>query len=255
MFSKQFLQNIADKPTLLEVINWGENSNRSEMGSIGDQAEYFLEGQPIKMKVRVGKPVDEVLAEIREGHYGLVIYGASCYPKSKSVPRKSVAKRLVDQAPCSVLLVRGKKNLVRRILLCDSGFEESQLIDKFRDQIINILGMKEDITVLHVMSQISAGPGVRGVELRAETDELIDAHSREGVLLKRDVAALQKSGIRPLPKIRHGLVVDEIVAEAQSGNYDLVVLGYHRERWQKFLLDDLPHQIIEQVDFPVMVLK
>jgi nucleotide-binding universal stress UspA family protein len=77
----------------------------------------------------------------------------------------------------------------------------------------------------------------------------------EGDLLERDIHSLEKSGLHSVPKVRHGLVVDEILAEARSGDYDLIVIGAQRQKWQRFLLADLSHQIIEQVDRPVLVVK
>ena len=48
-----------------------------------------------------------------------------------------------------------------------------------------------------------------------------------------------------MPVVRHGLVVDEILAEALFGDYDLVVIGAHRKKWQQFLLDNLARLIID----------
>jgi nucleotide-binding universal stress UspA family protein len=56
--------------------------------------------------------------------------------------------------------------------------------------------------------------------------------------------------------VRHGLVVDEILAEAQSGDYDLVAIGAYRgEFWQRILLDDQAHRILVQLDRPVLVVR
>ena len=50
--------------------------------------------------------------------------------------------------------------------------------------------------------------------------------------------------------------LDEILAEARDGDYDLVVIGAHRgEAWRRILLDDLAHQIIVQLDRPVLVVR
>ncbi len=55
---------------------------------------------------------------------------------------------------------------------------------------------------------------------------------------------------------RADTVVDEILAEAQGGDYDLVVIGAHRGTgWERLLLDDLAQQIIEQMDRPVLVIR
>jgi nucleotide-binding universal stress UspA family protein len=106
------------------------------------------------------------------------------------------------------------------------------------------------------MSQITAGPGASGEQLQADAEELIQNHAPEGQLLERDIQILEQLNLHPRPKVRHGLVVDEILTEARDGDYDLVVIGAHRgEGWRRILLDDLAHQIIGQLDRPVLVVR
>jgi len=62
--------------------------------------------------------------------------------------------------------------------------------------------------------------------------------------------------VRATPKVRHGFVVDEILDEGRTGNYDLVVIGAHQqEHWAGFLLDDLAEQIITKIDRPVLLVR
>jgi nucleotide-binding universal stress UspA family protein len=108
--------------------------------------------------------------------------------------------------------------------------------------------------VLHVMSQIAAAPGVPGWELRADANELIQKHTPEGSLLEDDLARLAQLNVRLEAKVRHGLVVREILAEARSGDYDLVAIGAHRNKgWERYLLDDLAHDIIRHAEWPLLV--
>ena len=145
--------------------------------------------------------------------------------------------------------------MVKRILLCDSG-AENPLLNRMTLQLTGLLEGEEEVTVLHVMSQISAWPGVQGKQLRAEAKELIEAHTPEGQVLEEDMRALGQPGIHVIAKVRHGLVVDEILAEARSGDYDLVVIGAHRgEGWQRLFLDDLAHKILVGADRPVLVVR
>jgi nucleotide-binding universal stress UspA family protein len=139
--------------------------------------------------------------------------------------------------------------------MCDSGAANS-VLRRFTIQVAELLEGEEEITVLHVMSQISAGPGVPDSQLSADVQELIADDSPEGRLLSQDLRLLDRHGIHPIAKVRHGLVVDEIIAEAHNGDYDLVVIGAHHEQgWQRFLLDDLAHKILAQVDRPVLVVR
>ncbi|HEX6387363.1 MAG TPA: universal stress protein, partial [Anaerolineae bacterium] len=154
-----------------------------------------------------------------------------------------------------VIIAKGKIRPVHRILLCDSGAESVSLLDRFTARLAN-LARDPEITVLHVMSQMSAGPGVRGQQLRASAEELIREHTPEGELLERDVQILERLNLHPDTKVRHGFVVNEICQEARSGDYDLIVIGAHQGKgWQRFLLEDLAYQIIMHAARPVLVLR
>ncbi|HUM68426.1 MAG TPA: universal stress protein, partial [Chloroflexota bacterium] len=85
--------------------------------------------------------------------------------------------------------------------------------------------------------------------------ELMAKHTREGELLAHDTAVLQELPLHLQTKIRHGLVVEEVVAEARDGNYNLVVIGAHQGTgWERYLLDDLAHQIVTKIDSSVLVI-
>ena len=105
------------------------------------------------------------------------------------------------------------------------------------------------------MSQISASPVVKDTDLKAAATELIAEHAPEGELLEKDIHLLEKPGIHPIPKVRHGLVVDEILAEARSGSYDLVVVGAHLVGRGGFMLDNIAHQVIKEITCPVLVVR
>ena len=114
----------------------------------------------------------------------------------------------------------------------------------------------EEVIVLHVMSQITAGPGVNDEQLVANADDLIRLRAPEGEILERDVEILAQPHIHATPKVRHGPIIEEILDEASTGDYNLVVIGAHREQgWQRVLLADIAHQIITRLDRPVLVVR
>lgn len=254
-FSKQFLRCTSEPPVLLQVLDPGQDRPPRQDDAVLSKAAELFETHCLQTKVRIGKVAEEILDEVREGGYGLLILGARPPRALGRIFGKPLSQQVIEGVSCSVMIVRGRTSPVRKILLCDSGAQGSELLTRFANQVTGLLDGEEDVTVLHVMSQISAGPGVVGKQLRAEADELMVTHTPEGDLLLRDVESLQKSGIHPSAKIRHGLVVEEILSEARTGDYDLVVIGAHRSKWQHFLLDDLARQIITKVDRPVWVIK
>ena len=72
--------------------------------------------------------------------------------------------------------------------------------------------------------------------------------------LSNEIRILNDTRALVAPRVRHGLVVDELLMEALDGDCDLIVIGAHRQNgWQRFLLDDLSHQIIIRADRPILV--
>jgi len=256
LFSKQFIRCTSNPPTLLTILNPGNDRPPCQNNTRENQARKILGDHCMHTKTRIGQQVEEIINEIQEGGYDLVIMGDRSNHLFPLFFRTSKAIRIAEVAPCPVIIVKGKVGLIERILLCDSGNKDSRLLGRFTNQLTDILPGEEEITILHVMSQISAGPGVRGGHLRSEADQLIEEHTPEGEILEQDTQILKRSSIHSTPKVRHGLVVDEILDEARSGNYDLVVIGaYISEGWGRFLLDDLAKKILTQMDRPVLVIK
>ncbi|HSJ53217.1 MAG TPA: universal stress protein [Anaerolineae bacterium] len=238
--------------------------------ALGRAREVLAHVAGLETRVRLGSPVQEVLREAEEGRYDLIVVGEPWHDNRLGRFRPgSESVHLVEHAPCSVLVVKGKPRSIRRILLCDSGAGSvladavlraartgPSLLARFTAQAADLLQGEEEITVLHVMSQIGAGPGIPGKQLRAAAEELIDEHSPEGELLQQDVQMLVRPGVQARPLVRHGLVLEEILHEARCGDYDLVVIGAHPGKlWQRLLLEDLASKIMVQIDRPILVLK
>ncbi len=81
-------------------------------------------------------------------------------------------------------------------------------------------------------------------------------HTPEGELLGRDIRVLDQPGIHPTSKVRHDLVVDEILLEARNGDYDIIVIGaYKRQRWQHILLENLTRKVLIRSDRSVLVVR
>lgn len=211
---------------------------------------------PIETKIRTGKPARQIVQEATEGEYRLIVLGFRQAPSTLKRIFGSTVEQVVTRAPCPVLVAKGVKGDLNHVLICDSGAEGASLINRFIRQMRELVTPDLQVSVLHVMSQMSAGPGVPGWELRANAEELMKAHTPEGELLEQDANVLETSNIHPRVVLRHGFVVDEIIAEASLGNYGLIVIGAHRRQgWQSYLLDDLAQQIIAEADRPVLMLK
>lgn len=211
----------------------------------------------IERKIRVGKLYEQIMLEVKEFEYDLLVI-SDHHPKLflSRYFWGSTAIKLVENVPCSVMILRGETRKIRRILLCDSGVGGSSTLSRNIIELSQLIEGDEDVTVLHVMSQISAGPGVVGKQLREDADELIHDASPEGILLIHDLNLLNIKGIHPFPKIRHGFVVEEILDEARSGDYDLVVIGAHPHNGTiRFILENIATRILKEIDRTLLIAR
>lgn len=205
-------------------------------------------------QVRIGQVADEVVQEARELRADCIVVGSR--PMHQFVKRffDPVAEQIVSHAACPILVAKRDPGQLRRLLICESGRDPS-LLDRLKMRLPALLKPDVDTVVLHVMSQIVAGPRAEEWQLHANADELIAEHTPEGLLLEHDVALLSEARLHPQAKIRHGLVVDEIVAEANGGEYDLIVIGAHTlTGWERLLLDDVRQAVMTKVSQPVLIL-
>lgn len=238
--------------TLLTVIK--SEPERPQAEAILVRAKTLLgKNTPAETQIRIGQTAEEIVREAVLNRHGLVIVGEQKQQGLAGRWLPPTAERVIAQMPCPVLIARGEIRPLRRVLVCESGRDPS-LLNRLITHLTPLLKQVDELTALHVMSQIAAAPGVPGWELRADADELMERHTVEGTILEADLARLSKLSVRLEAKIRHGLVVREILAEMQSGDYDMVVIGAHQGRgWERFLLDDLAHELISHADRPMLV--
>ena len=178
-------------PTILAVVR--RDADRGPAGeALNLLREALLASIPaVEIKVRVGRPAEEILREAEEGKYGLLIIGEQQWSSRTLRLFSTVAERVARLAPCPILIAKGEPHAIQRILVCDSGAVAPTVLERLADTgLLRLLGPATDVTVLHVMSQISAAPGVVGRELDFDADELIREHALEGVLLEHDVEVL-----------------------------------------------------------------
>ena len=244
------------RPTLLAVAPSEKARQESQAileGALKRLGDLKIEAET---KIRVGHAQAELIAEVEEGGYDLLVLGK--LKKLNWLERLfgNTATKILSNMPTAIMFAKGVSDDFDRLLLCESLGVEHTLVADLRSRFPLFFKGQREITVLHVMSQIGAQPGVKSWELRASAEELIDAGTLEGQLIRDEVGALtEKSRAQVRPKVRHGPVVEEILAEAEEGGYDLIVIGAHQASgWQRFLLENLAIRIIASSRKPVLIL-
>lgn len=256
---RQFMylaESIAIKPTVLTVIKRAEDRTKGEeiLADAARQLDPAFE--TVEYKIRVGQPWEEIVKEGEEGNYDLIMMGQRKSRPLLSRLRGLVTQKVVSHTNRPVLIAKREARPFNRILICDSGVQAPSLPKLFQLRLPEILAGASEVVVLHVMSQISAAPGVKGEDLYLTTEQLMATGAPEGTFLEQSLAHLEDIGPQLQARVRHGLVLDEIVKEARSDDYDLVAIGARRDDGvPRFLLDDLAHELVLDVDRAILVVR
>lgn len=224
---------------------------------------------PAEWKTSPLRGAQAILAELAQGGYDLVVAGSRGRRGWQRMAFGSVAGRLARYAPVPVLIVKGPpRQGLRRVLACTGAGERGEQVGRWGGKIAGWLDA--ELVVLHVMSQLALSDRAPLDPLLDSAEDAIADGTREGQHLARELelAAAEAAGVggAPLmarPRLRHGLVLDEIIAEANEGDYDLVIIGAHRApdaseglaRVKAFLLEDVADEIISNIWRPVLVVK
>ncbi|MFN2251759.1 MAG: universal stress protein [Anaerolineae bacterium] len=246
-----------DSSVLLAVADRPIDRARAEAELSRAGTRLTSAGISVQAVIRVGDVGRAVAAEVDGGSPCLAVLGDLAERRWR--PYRDGASRLADAieaTPCHVAVVRGDSEVSSRILLCDSGVPGKALATRFARDFAGLADHGDRITVLHVMSQMAAGPGAAASDLRADAADLMVGHAPEGEILERGLGSLENLDAVVTPKVRHGMVVDEILAEAKDGDYGLVVIGaFGSGLWRRLLLDDLSRRIVERIDRPLLVVR
>jgi nucleotide-binding universal stress UspA family protein len=253
-FGALIAREARDQVTLLGVLE-NPQEERKVIRMLQRTSNALCEDVPhVETLIRRGHAAEEILEETEENPYDLVVVGSRGRRGITRFVLGSTAARLARYCPSSVLIVKGKRRSLDRILVCTAGAESGERDTEFAGRIARLTGAT--VAVLHVMSQLPLSLDVDVTDLECSTRVLLTSDAREGVHLRKALRILRDFDVEAEPKVRHGLVVDEILAEAKAGDYDLIVTGAHvASGLGRFMLTDNTEQIVLASDRPVLVVK
>jgi nucleotide-binding universal stress UspA family protein len=144
-----------------------------------------------------------------------------------------------------------------KILVCTGAEAPSSKTMKLGGQWIG--NTSALVGLLHVRSADTKG--VENIkispELQGTTAEMIDQHDSD---LTNAMQQLRNAGLKNeiIPRIRQGLVVEEVIKELNEGDYELLVIGAHyqpgQDRWHGTLLDDVTDQLLHRCNCSVFII-
>ena len=219
------------------------------------RGQALLEDRKIHAELitKTGEPIAEILKRTREAAYDLVVIGAVRKEARGLFWMSSKSYKIIKAINPPVLSVAGKSGAIKRVLICSGG---RRYIDKavwLTGQIARATGAA--VSLLHVMPE---PPAIyAGLPRMTETAEwLLNSDSELGLNLRHEKDTLESIGVPTQVLLRRGPVLEEILLEIHTGDYDLVVTGSAPSRnFRSYVLGDISREIVNRINCAVLVVR
>ncbi len=213
--------------------------------------EYHLNAELI---VKAGRPVREIVKRCQETHYDLIVIGAVRKDTRGPLWMSARAYKIIEAVEAPVLVVIGNRSALRRILLCTGGTPQADQAVAFAGNIARRVNATVDL--FHVLAQPPA-IYARLIEQQEDADRVLASDSHLGRTLRRQKKLLDDLGVPCEYRLRHGLVMPELLKELGRTEYDLVVSGSSpsRDALRQYVMGDVTREIVNRAELPVLVVR
>lgn len=218
---------------------------------------------PIEAEVRSGYPAEELIGACQRLQADTLVIGGRKRRRLRRPRLGSMYRRLIRFVNVPLLVAPTAPAAIRHMLICTAGESPGEFVARTAGSWACALGAT--VTALHVMSQYPLNPRAPLDDILADASELMERGSREGQHLARVHSIIKECGMEADSiklSVRHGLVLDEILTEARSGSYDLLIVGAHsvppsrrRPGLRRVIQDDFTMRLLNHLPLPVLVIQ
>ncbi|MEK7280281.1 MAG: universal stress protein [Nitrospirota bacterium] len=191
-----------------------------------------IHGENVRLRLREGETIDEILEEAKGGNYDLIVTGSRGHKGIARYFIGSIEMSVAKHAPCSVLIAKNIKGH-EDFLITTDGSEMAERAEIFIAPIARALDAR--VTILSIAEE--GIDEVKAIE-RARRAEMI----------------VSQMGLTSDIKVGIGRPAEEIIEEAR--NHDLVVLSASGSSGVKtFFMGSVPLKVIEYGETPVLIVR
>src|SRR6266478_3645939 len=242
------------KTTLLGIAE-NPQDERPLRDALEAQARALrVQGVAPEIVVLDGDPIRQILIQTSKETYDVVVIGARRKGTTGLYWRSEKTYEVIKLIPPPVLVAIGECATLKKFLVCTGGKEFIEEAVQLTGKLAAAVGAS--VTLLHVMAE---PPAIYAdlVRLEEDVDRLLESKSELGVNLGRQKKDLERCGVHAEIRVRHGIVVEQVFAEARDGNYDLIVTGSSQARGmlRHYIMGDLTRSILNHANCPVLVAR
>jgi nucleotide-binding universal stress UspA family protein len=240
--------------TLLGIaeVSGDEGPLRAALESEAEKLRGF--GVEPDLILRTGEPIREILHQTTSTLYDLTVIGAERKGTTGLYWRAEKSYEVIKAIPSPVLLATGLCDTLKRFLVCTGGKTYIDAAVQLTGKVAAAVGAS--VTLLHVMAE---PPAIYAdlVRLEEDVEGLLASGSELGRNLLAQKKNLQQLGVEVEVRIRHGLVLSQVFAEANERKHDLIVTGSSQTRGPlgHYIMGDLTRSIVNRARVPVLVAR
>jgi nucleotide-binding universal stress UspA family protein len=223
--------------------------------TLREQATAFQEKEPkLQIVTKSGDIVAEIIRETRESIYDLVVIGAERRGREEFFLPSTKAYSIAEAISPPVLVVPRSRPNLKRILICSGGGPYIDNAVRFTSKMAKDLSA--DVTLLNVIPE---PPAMHATLFRRQDDveALLNSDSALARNLRAEKGIVEQAGVPVIVRIRHGIVIDQILAELERIDYDLVVAGSWPvpDPWRNYIIGNVTRDIVNRTNRPVLVIR
>ncbi len=218
--------NLKVRATLLgvaETLSPAAIDDRHPLEDVFARAvELFRQyGAEYRLEVEKGSAEEVVPQKARSGNYIVTLGPLGRPPLRRMLVGRSI-RRLMEQIEQPILYVPRLKLPLKKLLICVGGLGYEVTAEHLAMRIA--MRSRAKITLLHVVPPMDLEYPTAKI-VRENRERLVDTDTPVGRSLRKALQIANRDGLNASVKTREGVPLEEIVAEAREGEYDLLCMG------------------------------
>lgn len=203
---------------------------------------------------RFGDPVEEIIKRTREVTYDLVVIGVERQRGQEVLLPSAKVYSIIETIAPPVLVVPKSRSDLKRILICSGG-------GTYIDNAVRLTSeMARDLSAsVTLLTVVSEPPAMHATLFRRQenVEALLNSDTELARNLRNQKVIIEQAGVPVSVQIRHGIVIDQILEEAERGDFDLIVVGSWpaRDSWRNYMVGNVTREILNRIDRPILVIR
>ncbi len=185
-------------------------------------AELQQAGVPYRVHEMNGYAEQVVAAEAAAGEYDLLCLGPLGRPALRRWLLGRSLRYFLEEVQIPILYAPTLRWPLKRILVCLGGLGYARPAEQFALETAQAVGAQ--VTLLHVVPPIVRSYPL-AEKIRADWEHVQDTDTIIGRSLRAGLGLAAARGVEARLRVRHGEVIEEILAEVRETAYDLVCMG------------------------------